>query len=67
MAYNLKKARMKCDPDNYVPTTNLKSGDSVLLKDHISGTSDPVCRGDVHNVSLNVYQIDVMPATGGKT
>ena len=45
----------------------LKTDDSILFKDHTAEPFDPAYVGDYHSVSIKGNQVEVMPASEGKT
>ena len=67
VAFNLKRAQMKCNADNLVPPIQLKICDSVLLKDHTAGPFDPIYIRDFHIISIMGNQVECKPLISSKT
>ena len=42
-------------------------GDTILIKNHTAGPSDPKYIGDYCTVSLKCNQVELIPSTGGKS
>ena len=65
---NLHKARTR--RDSTLPkqlTHHFTIGDTVLIKNHTAGPFDPRYIGDFHIVSFKGNQVELIPATGGKS
>ena len=67
VAENLKKARQRSSHLTHPQPHKIQPEDSVLIKDHTAGPFQPTYKGDFRVVSLKGNQVEVMPATGGKT
>ena len=61
VATNLKIARSKRDPNNQDLPTPLKTGDTVMIKNHTTGPFDPKYIGDYGVVTLKGQQVELMP------
>ena len=67
VAENLKKARQRSSHLTHPQPHKIQPEDSVLIKDHTAGPFQSTYKGDFRVVSLKGNQVEVMPATGGKT
>ena len=67
VATNLKKARERLDPKLPVSLPTLKTEDTLLIKNHTTGPFDLVYVGNYCIVSIKGNQVEVIPATQGKT
>lgn len=67
VAQNIKKAREKMGPELNVVKANLKEGDSVMIRDFTKGPFEPTYKGNYRVVKIKGQQVELMPATGGKT
>ena len=67
VAGNLQKARKRMDSGNFPQPTKLKTEDSVMIKNHTAGPSEPVHKGNYHVVAIKGNQVEVVPAEDGKS
>ena len=66
VAENLKKARQRSHI-THPKSHKIQPDDSVMIKDHTAGPFQQTYKGDFRVISLKGNQVEVMPATGGKT
>ena len=67
VAENLKKARQRSSHLTHPQPHKIQPEDSVMIKDHTAGPFQPTYKGDYRVISLKGNQVEVMPATGGKS
>ena len=67
VAENLKKARARLGNTEFPQPSKLRPGDSVMIKDHTAKAFADTYKGNYRIVSIKCNQVEVMPATGGKT
>ena len=53
-------------PTSFPQPNKLKTEDSVIIKDHTAGPSDPIYKGNYRVVAIKGNQVEVTPAEGGK-
>ena len=67
VAENLQKSRKRMAPSNFPQTNKLKIEDSIVIKDHTAGPSEPVYKGNYCVVAIKGNQVEISPAEGGKS
>ena len=63
----MQKARKRKTSINFPQTNNLKTEDSVMIKDHTAGPFDPVYKGNYKIAAIKGNQVEITPAEGGKS